>query len=152
MKGPEWLANYEKWPDDIITAPSKESESEAKMVSKVMATTIERQPNVLDQLLERFSLWKILRITAWMMRFIENTRIKEKDQRRFGTLRTQEIQKAKSTSIKLVQEVHEKSEAFKEDKGRLNLRKNDSGIYICQGRIMEFIQFIYLDQHCLLKN
>ena len=136
LKEPEWLANYEKWPDDIITAPSKESESEAKMVSEVMATTIERPPNVLDQLLERFSLWKTLRITAWMMRFIENTRIKEKDQRRFGTLRTQEIQKAKSTWIKLVQEVHEKSEAFKEDKGRLNLRKNDSGIYICQGRII----------------
>ena len=135
LKGPEWLADYEKWPDDVITAPSKESESEAKLISEVIATTIERSSNTLDKLLQKFSLWKTLRITAWMMRFIKNIKVKKEEQQS-GPLVTQEIQNAQSTWIKLVQEVYEESKTFQEDKERLNLKKNNAGIYVCHGRVV----------------
>jgi hypothetical protein len=65
-KGPEWLQN-------IVTTPSPESK--AKTVREVLAVAVEPRDE-LDQVMEKYELWKAVRITTWVVRFINNCRAK----------------------------------------------------------------------------
>ena len=68
-KGPPWLEEENLWPEDIVTSATEETEAEAVKIKEVLATAVTYQEGQMDSLLEKFSYWKLLRITAWTLRF-----------------------------------------------------------------------------------
>ena len=132
--GPSWLQHPTKWPDDITTRANADTEAESKQIKQVMATTKD-ESNRLSKMLTRFSLLKTLRITAWIKRFLQNCTTSKRSKRINGPLTTEEIDAAKTIWIKRTQYCHKESSKFKGDKERLNLQKDEKGIYLCMGRI-----------------
>jgi hypothetical protein len=100
------------------------------MVKEVMKVTIPKEADFVDSLLEKFQLSKTVRVLAWVKRFIDNLLY---DKKVNGPLATEEMQK--QFLIKQAQSESEILENFKYDSTRLNLQKNDEGIYVCKGRI-----------------
>ncbi|XP_020909539.1 uncharacterized protein LOC110247453 [Exaiptasia diaphana] len=134
-KGPEWLSNPDQWPPKIISSATAESEVEAtcRPIKQFMAVTME-QRDEMDDLLSKFTLWRTLRIGAWIARFLYNAKQKPK-QRKEGPLTTEEIEMQKSFWVKRVQQQHASVDKFKEDEQRLNLKPNNEGVLVCCGRI-----------------
>ena len=65
---------------------------EAKKVTDVVAYTSERKLDEWDNLLDRKSYWRTLRITSLMFRFINNCKAKAKNEKeKVGPLQTKEI-------------------------------------------------------------
>ena len=130
-KGTIWLIHDDQWPDDITTVPSIESETEAKKVKEVLATTISMESRFED-LIQRYFLKKAIRVTAWIIRFKENCKSTEK---RGGPLITEEISAANKVWIKRTQEQVAGSPEFEQQKSQLRLGKDHRGIYVCCGRL-----------------
>ena len=88
--GPTWLKEQDSWPSDIITVASPESNAEAKASKQIFAITVESN-DVMDELLLRSSLWRTLRVGAWVARFLRNNK-SPRNQRIKGQLTTEGIQ------------------------------------------------------------
>ena len=73
-----------------MTSPSKESLAEAKVIKEILAVAVEPEQDELDNLIEKWDLWKAVRITAWIARFTKNCRTKEKIT---GPLTTEKIKR-----------------------------------------------------------
>ena len=69
--GPNWLANKENWPADVLDEPSEDSQVEAKLVRKVLAVAVDEE-NEVENVLRKFPLQKAVRVCAWMRRFAHN--------------------------------------------------------------------------------
>ena len=78
--------------------------------------------------------WETVRISSWVNRFLQNCRTR-KSERVGGPLTTAETGKQVKWWIKHEQERYSVTEKFLEDQQRLNLQKNEDGIYECRGRI-----------------
>ena len=63
FKGPEWLTERDLWPGEILTEPNKETEAKAKLTKEIFATVTETKDS-LDEVLEKNSFWKSVRITT----------------------------------------------------------------------------------------
>ena len=133
LEGPSWLKDEQLWPRDITTVATEETEAESKIIKEVLATAVKSNDR-LWTLIDKFSFWKTLRITAWIKRFLKNFRLKKR-QRDKGPLTTEEIKSSKETWIKQVQSNHHQTEKFMKDRETLNLQKNASDMYVCMGRI-----------------
>lgn len=62
LKGPNWLCNAYEWPEQL-NGPTSESQQETKIASDLVITTIEKNKS-LDKPLEKFKLWKVLRVSV----------------------------------------------------------------------------------------
>ena len=71
--GPTWLKGQDSWPPDIITVASPESNAEAKASTQIFALAVESN-DVIDEVLLRSSLWRTLRVGAWVARFLRNSK------------------------------------------------------------------------------
>ena len=123
-EGPSWLQVKENWPRQPDIKPSEESEKEVKISKErksIVFTTVAIQDDF-DLILHKFDLHKALRISAWILRFI-NCRKNKKS----GSLTTAELVDQKKFYVKREQEKVVSSDRFEEDKKRLNLEKNDEG-------------------------
>ena len=149
LKGPNWLPNPELWPAPAETEPSKESEAEAKLVKEVFAVAIEPDDR-LHQLLQKHEFWPTIRITAWVARFIHNCK-SDKANRLLGPLTTAKTIKQVKGWVLRVQQNYVNTEQFQEDQLRLNLQKNEEGLYECCGRIQGGYP-IYLPPDALLTE
>ena len=147
MSGPSWLNNSDSWPEQIVAKPSDVSESESRTIKTVMKAAVQRKSDVFDDLLAKTTLWKTVRILAWIKRFAVNCR---RSKRISGPLTTEETEEQLKFLIKRAQEDGENSVQFKEHSQRLNLQKNEEGIYVCKGRIQGFYP-IYLPSNHLLS-
>ena len=147
MSGPSWLTNSDSWPEQIVTKPCDVSESESRTIKTVMRTAVPRRSDDIDNLLTKTALWKTVRILAWIKRFVVNCR---RINRISGPLTTEELEEQLKFLIKRAQEDGENFVQFKEHSQRLNLQKNDEGIYVCKGRIQGFYP-IYLPPNHLLS-
>ena len=58
--GPEWLSNPGAWPADVATTATPESLNEAKTIREVFKLASKEKVDVLDSILEKFSLWRVL--------------------------------------------------------------------------------------------
>ena len=67
-RGPEWLADPKKWPTDIVTHATQESQAEGKVQRELFAGTFKVNHNF-DHVLKKFGLCKALRVCAWISRF-----------------------------------------------------------------------------------
>ena len=78
LKGPFWLSDPDKWPSDIVTKASEESESEAQLVKEIIQIAVKREPDELDEMRHKLSFWKAVCVMAWIARFIRNCRVVKK--------------------------------------------------------------------------
>ena len=133
FKGPEWLKNPSEWPENIVLKPSKESREEAKLIKEVLMKTMEKpKEDALWTLMEKFSYWKAIRVTAWANRFLLNCK---QAKRHIGPLSTNEIELAKNHWVKKVQTDAQTAVGFEQQKEKLNLTEDERGILRCYGRI-----------------
>ena len=132
-KGPKWLADRERWPSDIVTNSTPESQAEAKVTREVFAGARD-VTDEFDMLLEKFALWKVLRICGWISRFVYNSR-KPKEERTKGPLTTEKIERRKLFWIARAQDSAKGSEKFEEDRLQLNLQERRDGLLECRGRV-----------------
>ena len=132
LKGPPWLTNENDWPADIMTGLSVEFQAEAKVIKEILATAVQPEQDDLDNLMEKWDLWKTVRITAWIARFGKNCQTKEKTT---GPLTTDEINAQLEFWIKRAQDRNRGTKNFEEDKLQLNLQINERDIYECRGRV-----------------
>ena len=130
-RGPEWLSDATRWPENPITGSSPASEAEAKVIKEVLS--LAQQPSkkdtdVFEELLEHHDLPKSFRIQARVRRFCTG-RVHS------GPVTSEEVRKEKMWWIKGVQNEDSKNPHFVETSRKLNLVKNNEGIYECRGRL-----------------
>ena len=100
--GSEWLSDKAGWPPDIVTNATQESLAEAKAKQDMLVAVAVAVADKLDDLVEKFSQWKAIRVTAWIIRFTQNSRSK-KTKRLEGPLTADETKKAELFWVKRVQ-------------------------------------------------
>ena len=105
-----------------------------KAVKQVSCFAVEQHAEM-RTLLSNTTVWRTLRVGAWISRFIYNAKRKKLSERRKGPLTTEEIEAQRTCWEKRVQSQHSGSNKFKDDKLRLNLQPNDKGVLVCKGRI-----------------
>ena len=88
-EGPTWLRNRSDWPSDVTLEPTAETKAKAKITQEILAV-VSIEKDEFNQLLDKHSLPKVLRIGAWMRRFIANCRIKSEE--RSGSIDTEEVE------------------------------------------------------------
>ena len=130
-KGPEWLSDPAKWPADLVTTPTAESNAEMKATKELFAMAVKADDD-LDHLLAKHNYWKTLRVCAWIIRFANNARAKRATRTK-GPLTTDEIEKQKRFWLPRVQS--RGSESMEEDRLCLNLQRNKDGLLECRGRL-----------------
>ena len=74
MKGPHWLKDHDRWPHELLTEPNKETGEEAKLTKEIFATAVVTKDE-LDEILEKNSFWKTVRVTALIRRFLSNSKL-----------------------------------------------------------------------------
>ena len=89
--GPSWLPDCKKWPPNITTSSSPESQAEEKILREIFQFS-KVESDYFNPLIEKFGFWKLVRVCAWMARFTENARKSKKD-KRLGPLEEDEIGK-----------------------------------------------------------
>ena len=135
LNGPVWLSNPSDWPPEIATPATDVSKAELKLdLRAVLSCAMDGEAEVMYGVLEKHSYWKVMRITAWIARFLSNLRSHPTERRR-GVLTTEEIQEQVKWWIKKEQLRYDDTEQLEEDKHRLNLEENESGLLVCKGRI-----------------
>ena len=131
--GPEWLQNEEKWPEQPTLARSTEASEEEKPLKEVVARTREHRPEEWDQFLESKPYWTVLRITAWAIRFKDNTLAKKQmRKKRKGALCTDEIRQAKELWVRRAQK---RIPQDTETPGWRLVEDKETGVLKCVGRI-----------------
>ena len=73
LQGPPWLSDPSKAPADTVLQPCPETRAEMKVSRELFAATV-HTPDAMDQLLEAHTLPRVLRVGAWIWRFIHNCR------------------------------------------------------------------------------
>ena len=134
MNGPQWLPNPDQWPKNVEVEPSSESRSEAKVTKEILSLALPMR-DAFSELLEKHSMWKTIRICAWMARFIANCR-NPKSRRIKGPLTTDEMKRQEDWWTNRTQAEAKNSKNFPADSLQLNLQSNESGIMECRGRII----------------
>ena len=138
--GPKWLSlGREQWPGPIELNETPETLEEEKKATVAVVTA---EPNstgmssVLD--INRFSsVLRLVRATAWMRRFIHNTRAEKLGSDKLeGELSVQEITEAESEWIKNVQTGVRQEENYKQLVSKFGLVE-EKGILKCEGRMVE---------------
>ena len=84
--------------------------------------------------MEKYELWKAVRITTWVVRFINNCRAKRLSRKK-GPISTEETEERVNFWIRRTQARYEGTVEFQEEQLRLNLQKNGRGVHECRGRI-----------------
>lgn len=144
------MAEKESWPCDFVTSSTPESQAEAKVTREVFAGARE-VTDEFDVLVEKFALWKVLRVCAWILRFVNNTR-KHKEQRTNGPLTTDEIEKQTLFWVARAQNSAKGREKFEEDRLQLNLQERQNGLLECRGRIQGDYPIYLPDSHPVMEK
>ena len=135
--GPQWLGNRTQWPPDVTLKASPEANEELKTVMSSRALVTTNPPAESDRfldLLDKFPLRKVLRICAWINRYLENRRAAP-EEREYGPLTTAEIQKCEQWWIRKTQTEAATNPEFEKTEVHLNIKPNLNGVLECRGRI-----------------
>jgi hypothetical protein len=62
-RGPIWLSDSAKWPTNITTSTSPESQAEEKVLKKIFMFSEVRRDDF-DVLVEKFQFWKLVRVCS----------------------------------------------------------------------------------------
>ena len=143
--GPIWLNDPSSWPPDIILEPTAETMAEAKVKREILSISIPKH-DALDQVLENHALPRVLRIGAWVWRFIHNCRNQARN-RITGPISTEEIQHQELWWIKQAQQSAHQNPNFEADQLQLNLQYNEQKVLECRGRVMGEYPIYLPDDH-----
>ena len=72
---PLWLAYPDKWPSDIVTSTTKETQAEAQVIKEVCTVTMVTSDE-LEPLPQKWNLRKTIRVGLWVAQYIRNCRVK----------------------------------------------------------------------------
>ena len=133
-RGPKWLSDPSAWPVDITTTATAEALAEAKTVREIFKLANEQEVEGIDAVLNKYGLWRVLRIGGWMARFIHNAK-HPVSERRTGPLTTEELTKQRRFLEKRAQREGMNSGSYENDRLQLNLQLNDQQLLECRGRI-----------------
>ena len=89
--GPVWLSDKTNWPPNPLITESDESRVESKLTREIFNLAITEEDSF-DELLGKFNMWKVVRVGAWVTRFVTNLRVRE-GERTTGPLKTKDTQK-----------------------------------------------------------
>ena len=143
--GPTWLSEPSSWPPHIILEPTAETIAGAKVIREIFSAAIPIHDS-LDHMLSNHALPRVLRIGAWMWRFIHNCRYQARC-RMTGPISTEEIQHQELWWIKRAQSSAHQQPNFQADKLQLNLQPNDKQVLECRGRIIGEYPIYLPDDH-----
>ena len=143
--GPTWLSDPSNWPPDIVLEPTIETMAEAKVNREIFSVAIPKD-DALDHMLSSHALPRVLRVGAWVWRFIRNCRNQARN-RTTGPISTEEIQHQELWWIKRAQNSAHQQPNFQADKLQLNLQYNDERVLECRGRIMGEYPIYLPDDH-----
>ena len=149
--GPSWLVKEESfWPKQEPVSDTEETEEER--VTSMVALDITDEDGLgsimdvtrygtlwklfrITAWVVRF-IWKLFRITAWVVRFIWNIRAKLRGKQKISDefLHTEETEAARKMWLISTQEDLKKEKHFPELEKRLGIKEND-GILRCYGRL-----------------
>ena len=115
---------------------TQESLAEAKAKQDLLVAVAVAVADKLDDLVEKFSQWKAIQVTTWIIRFTQNSRSK-KTKRLEGPLTADKTKKAELFWVKQVQARATADGRYQEDKLQLNLQKNEDGVLECRGRVQD---------------
>jgi hypothetical protein len=68
--GPVWLSSRDQWPKQPEISETKESAEEEIPHKTLAMTEVDRDQAMIDEMLRKFSYKKLLRVTAYMIRFM----------------------------------------------------------------------------------
>ena len=71
--GPEWLLDEKQWADQPDFECTKDVNNEHKPIKEENLYAKKHKPDEWEALLERHKYWKTLRVTAWALRFPNNS-------------------------------------------------------------------------------
>ena len=145
MNGPHWLFDQEMWPRQPEISATNETNKERvqnREIQFALKEDSEHQTEV-NQLLTKYSsYWKILRVTAYLKRFINNCR--KKNVKR-GELTEEEIRDAQTFWIIRAQN-------SKQIVADIKLEKGDDGIWRCDGRVPTYHPIYLPREHKLVHH
>ena len=135
-RGPMWLSGPRNgWPvSQVIETPESTEEERKVVVTVANVNAKDKMSNLID--ISKFSgLGKLLRVTAWVKRFLFNLQAaKNGPERRVGELERSEMADAEREWIVRSQEELKKGRNYEDLARKLKLR-DDNGILRCSGRL-----------------
>ena len=135
-KGADWLTDKSRWPleADKFNEVETLAEEELKQNSELALMALEKTSDEWEEVLQRSTLKKARRVTAWCLRFCKNAlRKKEGKPMKSGPLKTEELAEADSCWIRREQNpVNLNSKEAQQ----LGLTRFNDGIIRCVGRII----------------
>ena len=142
--GPDWLHNRQEWPKqpDITKIPEAESETLPRKEKQMLVKEEKVVPDQLGMLLEKFLYWKLVRITAFVMRFIAKYR---GDKTQEVMLTSEETESAELHWIRKAQQ----SEVLK---SQIDLKRDANGIWRCEGRVAGYNPIFLPRKHKLVDS
>ena len=135
--GLQWLKDPKLWPPKQVLEATPEVEKEIKSSKNQQAFTTRKQSVAADQfeeLLNKFALPKVLRICAWINRFVKNCKV-SCENRETGPLTSGEIEDSELWWIKRTQNEAKEDPEFEDIRQRLNVQLNENEVLECRGRI-----------------
>ena len=103
-------------------------------MNRILATAITCDDDRMDKLLEAHDLRKVMRVGAWVERFVNNSKCPI-NKRKTGLLSTAEIQDQYLWWTKRTQRDATINGEIEKSKIQLNLQPSDAGVLECRGRI-----------------
>ncbi|XP_063408858.1 uncharacterized protein LOC134692334 [Mytilus trossulus] len=140
-KGPHWLTDSTKWPElnsaknTVLTSlvDDRENEEELDNLNMTHQKSLGSITNILD-ISNYGSYMKLLRITAYVIRFIRNC-IRDRISRKSGPLEVNEIQTAVNTWILDLRGAQHRNTNKVPRVRQLGLFLDETGLIRCNGRI-----------------
>lgn len=128
--GPPFLQDSPKtWPRSLPAIPEEIPECK-----KVTLVVTEPPPNTAEILMRYSSLERLLRITGWINRYIQNTKLKKEDRIR-GNLSPAELEKAMRTCVYLAQSTDIQKLQSTKQLEKLTPFKDENGLVRVGGRL-----------------
>eukprot|EP00794_Sanderia_malayensis_P017910 gene17910-biopygen12898 len=148
---PEWLrTGKESWPKGLLLQDTSVVMSERKKNANVLVTFSSKAGVSEVVKIDRHStLSKLLRVTAYVQRFIANLReLKAGRRPKLGALEVEEMERAERLWIKDAQDSLRGSDEFEKLSVQLGV-KNEDGLLVCKGRLGN-ADFEYRRKHPIL--
>ena len=144
FQGPSWLNNERSWPTqpEISETTDALKEKIPRTEKQLLAKETDQDANDLDRMLTKYSYWKLIRITAYVLRFVEHCRKKTKVT--CLALTNQETDEAEKLWIRRAQTTGNLTTT-------IDLKKGEDGILRCDGRIPNYNPIFLPRSHQLVK-
>ena len=141
--------NEERWPEQPKLDSTKDAYQESNPLKETVHYVKENTPDEWDSLLDRNTYWKTLRVTAWALRFSNNSLAKKRKlKKKRGPIDTDEIDTAKNCWVRRVQS---KTPENLETPGWQLVRDEATNVLMCKGRIVGY-QPTYLNEGPFVNN